>query len=458
MNPTLCILLTATTIASLSYNVDATTNITSIFVGKDIARDISYALTNMARDLSVHLQSNTSKTNIISPLSIGSSLLILLRTARGTTRLELLNLLHLNRYQRNDPKIPRNFGRLIRELLSDVQENTVLDDTPPWLGESKCGAIDYEYEDEDEDPYEVPPQDPNVVRLANAIFVQNGMLNNSRLEKVIKNLYQSTIENLNFFEAPDNATKHINNWANVSTNGRIPEIISHQLGRDTTMVVANALYFKAFWEEVFIDGATKPKKFFPDGENGESIEVQMMSNSGCFPYYFSQSLDAQIMGFPYKNRTTTMYVVLPKNSNRTKLQQLMAVLDAPTMDELISNMSMRSASVLFPKMHVSNSFDLKSALQALGVEAMFTRGRSDFSSLNPSAKQDSRNLRVSGVLHKVDLEVNEAGTEGGAVTVSLQDRIAPAVNFRVISPFLVAIRHDATKLLLFYGPIYDPTG
>ncbi|XP_058451673.1 serine protease inhibitor 28Dc-like [Malaya genurostris] len=447
--------LTAATTICLICSVLAS-NSNYDFLGKQAAQDVSYALTNMARDLSVRMQSDTSNSDIISPLSIGSSLLILLRAARGTTRLELLNFLQLKKYQRNDPKIPRNFGLLVSELLNDTQVNTILDDTPPWLEESKCGATDYEYEDED--PYELPsPQEPNLIRLANAIFVQNGMLNNSKLENVINHLYLSTVKNLDFFGSPENATQYINNWANESTNGRIPEIISQQLSRDTTMVVANALYFKAFWDEVFIEGATRLKKFFPNGETGEFIDVPMMSNSGCFPYYSSRSLDAQIMGFPYRNRSTTMYVILPKNSNRTKLQQLMATLDAATLDGMISNMTMQSASILFPKMHISSSFDLTAALRSLGVQAMFTRGRSDFSSLNPSAKQTSRNLRVSGVLHKVDLEVNEAGTEGGAVTITLLDRISPSVNFRVISPFLLAIRHDATKLLLFYGPVYNPT-
>lgn len=286
--------------------------------------------------------------------------------------------------------------------------------------------------------------------------MQNGTYDNKKLESRVRRIYRSKIENVDFSNSPDESKARINQWVDENTNGRIKQIITDQLSRDTTMVVANAMYFKAFWEDVFTVGATKPRKFFPNGEHEESVEVEMMSHSGCFPFYSSKALDARILGFPYKNKTTTMYIILPNDSNRKKLQILVEKLDANTLDELISNTTMSTASVLFPKMHLTTSFELKSALQKLGLFSMFTRGRSNFSLLNSNmTTMDSPT--VGGVLHKVDLEVNEEGTEGGAVTATLMDRSLPSINFRVITPFVLAIRHDATKLLLFYGSVYDPS-
>lgn len=124
------------------------------YVTKDIAQDISDGLNNLARDISVQLQSNTSKAEIISPLSIGSSMLLLLRTARGATRQELLQLMGLTKYQENNPKIPRNFAYLINELLfNNVTENFALDYDVPWKLQSKCEVTDYHY-DGDESDYE----------------------------------------------------------------------------------------------------------------------------------------------------------------------------------------------------------------------------------------------------------------------------------------------------------------
>lgn len=428
------------------------------YVTKDTAKELSYSVTNVARGLSIELMTDSSKSDIFSPLSIVSSLLLLMRAARGYTRLELLELLQLSeKYQINDPTIPRNYGQLLTELLDDSSYG-IIGENPNWLNESKCigPEEDYSYEDEElPDSYKEQQPEPNIIRLANAIFVQSGMFDNQRLQKVVENLYYSTVESIDFFNQPKESRNHINKWANESTNGRIPEIIADQLSLETTMIVANALYFKAIWEDVFLADATKLRKFFPNGENEESVEVEMMAHGGCFPYFLSKSLDAKIIGFPYANRTTTMYVILPNNSNRAKLQTLMGKLDAPTLDGLISNMTMRTASVLFPKMHIEDSFELKAALQKLGVKRMFQRGGSNVPLFNRLIKGQS--LNVGEMLHKVVLDINEKGTEGGAVTATLLDRSMSSVNFRAIAPFLVAIRHDATKLLLFYGPIYDPS-
>uniref|UniRef100_A0A182QZQ1 Serpin domain-containing protein n=1 Tax=Anopheles farauti TaxID=69004 RepID=A0A182QZQ1_9DIPT len=65
-------------------------------------------------------------------------------------------------------------------------------------------------------------------------------------------------------------------------------------------------------------------------------------------------------------------------------------------------------------------------------------------------------LYVSEIITQVKLDVNEQGTEGGAVTAALIDRIGPNFSFNVDSPFLLLIREDKTALPLFYGAVYDP--
>lgn len=47
-------------------------------------------------------------------------------------------------------------------------------------------------------------------------------------------------------------------WVNEKTEGKIKEMFVQPLPADTKVIVASALYFKAFWERTFIDGATMP--------------------------------------------------------------------------------------------------------------------------------------------------------------------------------------------------------
>lgn len=49
----------------------------------------------------------------------------------------------------------------------------------------------------------------------------------------------------------------IDSWVNEKTHGKIPEIVAY-LYPGTKVLLASALYFKAMWENTFIEGATGP--------------------------------------------------------------------------------------------------------------------------------------------------------------------------------------------------------
>lgn len=70
---------------------------------------------------------------------------------------------------------------------------------------------------------------------------------------------------------------------------------------------------------------------------------------------------------------------------------------------------------------------------------------------------ESNGLFVDEILHQVDLTVNEKGTEGGAATVTTLFRTGTDVVMRVETPFMFLIRHDETKLPLFYGAVFEPS-
>ncbi|XP_055839512.1 serine protease inhibitor 28Dc-like [Episyrphus balteatus] len=65
-------------------------------------------------------------------------------------------------------------------------------------------------------------------------------------------------------------------------------------------------------------------------------------------------------------------------------------------------------------------------------------------------------LFVDEILHKVDFNVNEQGTEAAAATLVYLRRSGTDVAFRCDSPFLILMRHDPTKLPLFYGVVNIP--
>lgn len=75
--------------------------------------------------------------------------------------------------------------------------------------------------------------------------------------------------------------------------------------------------------------------------------------------------------------------------------------------------------------------------------------RSQINLVNPG-------LFADDILHKVDLVINEQGTEAAAATITYLRRSGTDVTFRTDSPFILLIRHDPTRLPLFYGAVYEP--
>lgn len=65
-------------------------------------------------------------------------------------------------------------------------------------------------------------------------------------------------------------------------------------------------------------------------------------------------------------------------------------------------------------------------------------------------------LYLNDIVHKVDFNVNEQGTEAAAATLASLTKSGPEVTMRCDTPFLLLVRHDDTKLPLFYGIINIP--
>uniref|UniRef100_A0A182K9K6 Serpin domain-containing protein n=1 Tax=Anopheles christyi TaxID=43041 RepID=A0A182K9K6_9DIPT len=364
---------------------------------------VSDSVTNLAAKIANALSNQKSKTEIFSPVSIAGALSLLLLGSGGQTQQELLNVMGLNKGQLTFQEIHLSFGRLFQDLVAN---DPSLEPLVTWRLNDKCNRYDDEEEEDDDFP---PPQSssderpskngPNSheITLANGIFVQRNFQLSDSYRTQSMTYYNSEVQSLDFELDTSGSTKVINQWVSEKTHGKIPNILPSTLPASTSMVLASALYFKALWAESFIDGATKPREFYPDGKDKPPVMVEMMAHGGCFPYYESPELDARIIGIPYKHNMSTMYVIMPNDSNRAKLQRLIPKLNSDNLKQLIDNMTIKTSIILFPKMHISNTMDLKRVLQQLGVSSLFKAERSNLSTmLNEEAQPDTFKNRLQG--------------------------------------------------------------
>lgn len=109
--------------------------------------------------------------------------------------------------------------------------------------------------------------------------------------------------------------------------------------------------------------------------------------------------------------------------------------------------------VSMPRMKISSEWDLKDALEELGMKDAFDAAKAKLGGLADGQ------LRVSEVKQKVVAEIDEKGTKMAAATsvgVVLESMRMP-IQFKADRPFLVIIRDNVTGAILAMGSVDDPS-
>ena len=284
--------------------------------------------------------------------------------------------------------------------------------------------------------------DTVVVKSANSVWIDDNFSPRNRYVSLLQKEFDAFVDVENF--ASPTAVKAINNWCSENTNGKITEIID-RLGAGDVMVLINALYFNAPWENEFDPALTTDQTFY--GKNKES-KVRMMSSKGHYMYAESQGF--QVIQLPYEGREYAMYVVLPPKD--ADLDKLLSRMDASAYMSAMDALAPQEVRVLLPKFKIETSMLLNEALQNMGIRTAFTSA-ADFSGIT-----ESGSLAVDQVKQKCYMDVSEKGTEAAAVT-SIQIRLTSARPvqkvpvMRVDRPFFFVIADGANEKVLFAGKI-----
>ncbi|MBV8490539.1 MAG: serpin family protein, partial [Candidatus Eremiobacteraeota bacterium] len=206
---------------------------------------------------------------------------------------------------------------------------------------------------------------------------------------------------------------------------------------------------KAKWQDPFKKSATHETPFH---EGSATPNVSMMSRTGSIEY--AQQDGWQVARLPYccSNRFA-MYVLLPKDG--TNVAEGLQHLGSAGFDSAISGLQAQELLFEMPRYTATYKATLNDALKSLGMAVAFGDG-ADFGNLvAPPAK-----AAISQVNHRTFVRVDEAGTEAAAATsvgISLMAMRAPPPTSMIVDrPFVVAIRDDQTKQLLFLGTIVKP--
>lgn len=175
----------------------------------------------------------------------------------------------------------------------------------------------------------------------------------------------------------------------------------------------------------------------------------MMHRSGHYDYM--EGADFKAIKLGYAGDALSMIMLLPNEAGG--LAQFEKELTPAKLSDVIGKLADRDVIVAIPKFNATAAFELSRTLAAMGMASAFDR-EADFSGMT-----GNRDIRISNVIHKAFIEVNEEGTEAAASTAvtilaMAMPRERPA--FRADHPFIFLIRDEKSGALLFMGRLTEP--
>jgi len=244
------------------------------------------------------------------------------------------------------------------------------------------------------------------------------------------------------FSAPGTA-EDLNKWVREHTAGLIPEIVDRLPG-GTSMLVLNALHFKDRWKAPFDAADTRPAPFKRVGAKPIAVETMQLPQGR---YMFRRDARFLAIDLPYANDRFRMVIVTTRGERAAPARAFRRA------DEWLTgrNFAEAEGELALPRLLVSSREDLTATLDALGLRAARLAPDS-LSGFTADAAQITR------VLQRLELRLNEEGTEAAAATAVTVERGATADYVRMVvdKPFVFALRDAKTGLILVAGYVGEP--
>lgn len=240
----------------------------------------------------------------------------------------------------------------------------------------------------------------------------------------------------------------LQSWLQEQTKTRValsPELWQQIAAYPTLAGIVSALFLKAEWEQPL--GIAPPIEFRM--ADGRKRRVDAMAHRyKRLPYL--EERDFEAVALPYRGGQLRFYLFLPREG--VSLRQWVQQLDTARWRAWRKQFKEREVELHMPKFEVASEHDLRDALQQMGIQQVFR----DFG-LRGVIESAEKGGYIGLWTQQATLRVDARGTEaaaGTAITAFVQDY--GTVQMRVDRPFLFAIVHEPTGLILFTGVLHAP--
>uniref|UniRef100_A0A3Q3WT50 Serpin domain-containing protein n=1 Tax=Mola mola TaxID=94237 RepID=A0A3Q3WT50_MOLML len=369
--------------------------------------DLTFKNTDFAMNLYRKVSSFHDKNIIFSPLSISTSFAALLLASGGVTHEEILNALNLHQLERADQ--PELLPRLFQLLNENVTQNGSLK-----LDQSMVLFMHSQFE-------------------AEKVF-----------EDKVKEFFGADIKRVDFGDTKG-AIGRINDYIKLKAHDKIVHMIS-TLDPATRLMLINIIFFQGAWKIPFNPTYTENAPFYID--NYSVVQVPMMFIEDKFYTMEDSRLGVKGLKLPYQEGVSMLIVLPNKQVDYTVIDD---EINAYRFHRWIKNLRKAKLEVNLPKFKMEQSYSLHNLLPDMGMRSVFDN------SANLTKLSKNESLKVSEVLHKAVIEVDETGTTAAAATTIGITPYSLPNTFIVNRPFFFFIYHENTKCMLFMGRVTDPT-
>jgi len=287
------------------------------------------------------------------------------------------------------------------------------------------------------------------LQSANQLYGQDGVAWERDFLDLLAREYGAGLRTVDY-QKPETARGLINGWVADRTNDRIPELIpAGVLDELTRLVLVNALYLKAPWEDPFEKTLTTPRPFHRS--DGSRVAVGTMQQP-LLGTTVTQGDGWRAARLPYAGRKLAMTVVLPDPGRMRQTEQQVT---SGGLAEMLTTGRKALLDLRLPRWTFRSQSALTSVLKHLGMATAFDDDVADF---RPMTEKDL-DLYISAVQHEGFVAVDEEGTEAAAATaVVMSASSAPVTEpFHVDRPFLFVIHDVKHGTPLFLGRVDDPS-
>jgi serpin B len=300
-------------------------------------------------------------------------------------------------------------------------------------------------------PQGAPAGDGAKLLTADALWVQSGLPLEQPFQSALRQDFGAAPQAANFSTGPNTARQAINRWAASHTAQLIKNLMPPgAITTQTALVLANAIYLKARWENPFVKSSTANAPFFT--APGEHVNVPFMTESP-FEAPYGRGAGYGAIELPYTDSSLSLLAVMPAQGTLAGFQRR---LTPSSLAQIAGSLRARNLDLEMPRLTLRLHTSLNAVLAALGMPDAFS-ALADFSGVT---RKES--LQIQQVEHGAYMRVDEAGTVAAAATGISTEPTAvlggPVVHLSLNHPFLLFLRDDATGAILFAGRVVNPAG